>query len=73
MTPSADAVPHRGPADLHTLDSGEEQEWVLSPPLETQYLRIVCTMNAAAELAASSIHSQFRSADCIGFFSIGFS
>ena len=60
--------------DLHTLDSADEQEWLLSPPLETQYLRIVCTMNAAGELAASSGgRDLLRSADCIGFFSIGFS
>ena len=72
--PAADGPWARCTPDLITLDSADEQEWALSPPVEVQYMRVVCTMNAAADFsrqAGGRGHGHI--ADSIGFFSLAFS
>ena len=54
----------RATPDLQTLDSRALQEWALHPPLESRYVRIVCTKNATA--------NRTRIAGCVGFFYIKF-
>ena len=67
--------------DLYSLDSGDVQEWALSPPVEAQLVRIVCCVNANAYVRQqqerrgeipqfTQIHAD--QADCIGFFWIAF-
>ena len=57
---------------LHTLDHEELQEFAFSPPLEATRGRLVCTKNAAADLAAQSGPDDDVFADCIGLFEVRF-
>lgn len=77
----------RASPNLTTFDTDRMQEWALAPPIEARYVRVVCTMNAAADESASHtasgifgllfplpvVHLELASADSIGFFRIGFS
>ena len=60
--PADPAVYKRATPDLTTLDTDEMQEFAVIPPLETQYVRVVCTENAAGFGFPS-----------IGFFDVAFS
>jgi len=53
---------HRASEDFITLDTDEMQEFRLVPPIESQFLRVVCTENASNGMFGA-----------IGFFDISFS
>jgi hypothetical protein len=58
---------------LQTLDRADLQEFALVPPCETESLRLVCTVNAAAAAAEGGGSARGRgAADCIGLFQVCF-
>jgi len=62
------------PNPLQTLDRADLQEFALVPPCDTEKIRLVCTVNAAAagcdlpHLRAASVSAM----DCIGLFQVAF-
>lgn len=74
----ADGPYTRASPELVTFDTERMQEWALTPPIESRFVRIVCTVNAAA---AHQFEDKWHrlsgmrliEADCIGFFELAFS
>ena len=57
--------------EMQTLDCADLQEFALVPPVEAERLRLVCTVNAAAEAAALEAADDRAVLDCVGLFQVG--